>query len=221
MRGGTRKRQRAGKGPRTWYFAGGIYEHGKRSDPVSLVMYKGTAHANPACMQGVDTEINYLCLTNTWIGGWEAMHKIPICAGFPTEDAHMEFADRHGNVRYPDPSLQFYTARFRFPDPCAVGFHVRWWSDETHHEQTGHREFSWWAGAIHHEHRRRTTHQVDMDWDDARVIAIKHAHTTHCTQRHWRVHPDTKGKFGRYVNSGMISRISVAQRIDPGGCRGQ
>jgi hypothetical protein len=209
---------------RDWYFYGATYHNHfgdstrRRSDPVSFVMYGGRQGGNPACTgNDFEPEINYLCQYNTWTSAWPAMHK-SICSRDPLSDAFMRFRDMHGKRDFVEAQVQFYTARPHTVDRCPAGYHVRWWSDEKHSEQTGHKKFSWWAGAIHHEHRSDGDHVLDMPWDDVRVNAWKQYRKSYCAYRHYKVHPGAVGKFGKYENSGMISRFSINRKSDVPSC---
>lgn len=117
---------------------------------------------------------------------------------------------------------------------CGNQYHLRMYSSALHGQFFAGAEHQneWVLAPIHHERlivrlvpqpfplppRLDTDHRIDLPWDGARRVYL-HAMRIHCTQNEWAMHPEsTLFRYGRYVNSGIISRISF--RHDSEGCDG-
>jgi hypothetical protein len=228
-----------------WYFYGVLSEHQGEvapgtGDPVNIIFYGGAPHGDAACQEMTTVSYNQLCVFNHVTAAFPAMHH-SICSKehlLPGFDTYMGFRDlENGPTQWVqavhENGQQFYSSPPHGIDPCPAGYHMRLWTDHVHADQTGSahgQEDQWEIGGIHHERRQGGgKHRLDMDWDDVRVNFYKQmtgrgngtGTDKFCGDRHWRIDTQAIGKFQKFDNTGMISRISMTSRSLVASCDGE
>lgn len=217
-----------------WLFTGSTYSADQdrdespnrdhRSDPVTVV-WRGPAGTSATVRRALDhTEEHW---RERWIpsvyprGAFMRPRTNPLC----TSPQFVFY--RRGN----DPndgawaqSRAYMSTNHR----CLNQYHIRMFTDFLHGQffPGAEHQNEIVLAPIHHERVRVEFHccpgipivrghQIDVPWDGTRRVYL-HAMKPHCVQDEWEQHPESSTDYGRYPNSGIISRISF--RHDSEGC---
>jgi hypothetical protein len=224
-----------------WYFHGSIFHQDSfapkvENDPINFIWYGGrTFGSEPSCRQPNDASApshNDLCIFNHMTSAFPAMRRSICDKQKIYNPQYIAFTDHAGKRDFTKQGHELYTARAKGVDPCPNGYHIRFWRDHTHADQTGAAHGytnQWQLGGVHYDRRVGFKHLIGMDWDDARVNIYKQTtgrgngtgSEKYCGSRRWQVHPGAAGKFQKFTSTGTLSRVGTTPTNRVTSCDGQ
>lgn len=200
------------KGQSDWYVTGKTYESDgqapKVNDPLNIFIYPYGAYEGEVVGHFNDH------WRPVWAGDTQLKdHAIP-CAG----DQYVGFKSANGG--FPRVRTSFHGAGVGgaiSARECGTRYHFRFWKDAYHSavSNQNHTYFeSWMIAGAHYETvlgGNKYGHDIARDWDQVEWLTLtgRTKMRAHASNYRWRVLPGSKGRFGRFVSDGYISRIAA------------
>jgi hypothetical protein len=201
----------------TWLFTGSTYsettphpEIFNRSDPVNVI-WRGPSGASVSIsrvLEHVEADWTDRRIPGQYPRGARMRPRAnPLCAD--PQYVFMRDGDDKNSGDWTQ-SLSYMSTN----GVCGNQYHTRLFDDSLHTSlfPGSENQEEWVLTPIHHERVRfLLDHEIDLPWDQARSAYI-HAMKVHCSERGWAMHDESATDYGRFPNSGIISRISIRHR---------